>query len=204
MGKLFVISAPSGTGKTSLIHATLEDENAEKTKLGISCTTREKRDQEKNNESYFFVSKEEFEEKIKNNEFLEYAEVFGNFYGTPKEWVLDSLSNRENVILELDIQGALQVKEAFPETKTVFIIPPSYNDLSSRLEKRAQDTEEEIKRRLMEAKKEIFIGQKFDQIIVNDDFEKALHDLKQFIFSGDTLSSERKGIADDSLNLLLD
>jgi guanylate kinase len=204
MGKLFVISAPSGTGKTSLIHATLEDENAEKTKLGISYTTREKRDQEKNNESYFFVSKEEFEEKIKNNEFLEYAEVFGNFYGTPKEWVLDSLSNRENVILELDIQGALQVKEAFPETKTGFIIPPSYNDLSSRLEKRAQDTEEEIKRRLMEAKKEIFIGQKFDQIIVNDDFEKALHDLKQFIFSGDTLSPERKGITDDSLNLLLD
>ena len=204
MGKLFVISAPSGTGKTSLIHATLEDKNAEKTKLGISCTTREKRDQEKNDESYFFVSKEEFDDKIKNNEFLEYAEVFGNFYGTPKEWVLDSLSNKENVILELDIQGALQVKEAFPETKTVFIIPPSYNDLSSRLEKRAQDTDEEVKRRLMEAKKEVFIGQKFDQIIINDDFEKALHDLKQFIFSGDTLSPERKGITDNSLNLLLD
>jgi len=204
MGKLFVISAPSGTGKTSLIHATLEDENAEKTKLGISCTTREKRAQEKNNESYFFVSNEEFEEKIKNNEFLEYAEVFGNFYGTPKEWVLDCLSNKENVILELDIQGALQVKETFPETKTVFIIPPSYSDLSSRLEKRAQDTEEEIKRRLMEAKKEIFIGQRFDQIIVNDDFEIALLDLKQFIFSGDALSPERKGITDDSLNLLLD
>ena len=204
MGKLFVISAPSGTGKTSLIHATLEDKIAEKTKLGISCTTREKRAQEKNDESYFFVSKEEFDEKIKNNEFLEYAEVFGNFYGTPKEWVLNSLSNKENVILELDIQGALQVKEAFPETKTVFIIPPSYNDLSSRLEKRSQDTEEEIKKRLMEAKREIFIGQKFDQIIVNDDFEKALHDLKQFIFSGDTLSPERKGITDDSLNLLLD
>jgi guanylate kinase len=204
MGKLFVISAPSGTGKTSLIHATLEDKNAKKTKLGISCTTREKRAQEKNDESYFFVSKEEFDEKIKNNEFLEYAEVFGNFYGTPKEWVLNSLSNKENVILELDIQGAFQVKEAFPETKTVFIIPPSYNDLSSRLEKRSQDTEEEIKKRLMEAKREIFIGQKFDQIIVNDNFEKALHDLKQFIFSGDTLSPERKGITDDSLNLLLD
>ncbi|MDC0509362.1 guanylate kinase [Gammaproteobacteria bacterium] len=204
MGKLFVISAPSGTGKTSLIHATLEDENAEKTKLGISCTTRKKRAQEKNNESYFFVSNEEFEEKIKNNEFLEYAEVFGNFYGTPKEWVLDCLSKKENVILELDIQGALQVKETFPETKTVFIIPPSYSDLSSRLEKRAQDTEKEIKRRLMEAKKEIFIGQRFDQIIVNDDFEIALHDLKQFIFSGDALSPERKSITDDSLNLLLD
>ena len=204
MGKLFVISAPSGTGKTSLIHATLEDDNADKTKLGISCTTREKRAKEQDNESYFFISEEEFKKKIKNNEFLEYAEVFGNLYGTPKEWVLNSLSNKENVILELDIQGALQVKEAFPETKTVFIIPPSYNDLSSRLEKRSQDTEEEIKKRLMEAKKEIFIGQKFDQIIVNDDFEKALHDLKQFIFSGDTLSPERKGITDNSLNLLLD
>ena len=98
----------------------------------------------------------------------------------------------------------MQVKEAFPETKTVFIIPPSYNDLSSRLEKRAQDTDEEVKRRLMEAKKEVFIGQKFDQIIINDDFEKALHDLKQIIFSGDKLSPETKSITDNSLNLLLD
>ena len=204
MGKLFVISAPSGTGKTSLIHATLEDDNADKTKLGISCTTREKRAKEQDNESYFFISEEEFKKKIKNNEFLEYAEVFGNLYGTPKEWVLNSLSNKENVILELDIQGALQVKEAFPETKTIFIIPPSFDDLSSRLSKRAQDSKEEIKRRLKEAKKEVEIGKEFDQIIVNDNFSLALEDLKNFIFSEGGIKDERNIMADKSLNLLLD
>ena len=130
MGKLFVISAPSGTGKTSLIQAILESPNLLNTKLGISCTTRKQRPKEENGVSYFFVSKEKFKEKIKSNDFLEYAEVFGNYYGTPQDWVLATLSKGNNVLLELDTQGALQVKEAFPDAKTVFIIPPSYEDLS--------------------------------------------------------------------------
>ena len=108
------------------------------------------------------------------------------------------------MILELDIQGALQVKEAFPETKTIFIIPPSFDDLSSRLSKRAQDSKEEIKRRLKEAKKEVEIGKKFDQIIVNDNFSLALEDLKNFIFSEGGIKDERNIMADKSLNLLLD
>lgn len=204
MGKLFVISAPSGTGKTSLIESAFADPNSSKTKLGISCTTREKRLKEEHGVSYFFISQQEFVNKINRNEFLEYAEVFGNLYGTPKDWVLSVLEEGQNVILELDIQGALQVKEAFPEAKTIFIIPPSYEDLSNRLKKRAQDPPEEIKTRLKEARKEVGIGKDFDQIIVNNDFDKALDDLKKFIFLNDMPSTEREEESKISLNLLLD
>ena len=204
MGKLFVISAPSGTGKTSLIRAILEDSEVRNTSLGISCTTREPRAQEKDGISYFFVTTERFNEKIRNDEFLEYAEVFGNLYGTPKDWVLARLAKGENVLLELDIQGALQVKEAFQETQTIFIIPPSYDDLEKRLKLRDQDSTDEINRRLKEAKKEVGIGKTFDQIVVNNDFDQALDDLRSFISSGKEQSQERKDVVKKSLNLLLD
>ena len=204
MGKLFVISAPSGTGKTSLIKSLLEDPMSSNTKLGISCTTREKRPKEKDGISYFFISEEEFKERVNNKNFLEYAEVFGNLYGTPKDWVLSILAKDENVILELDIQGALQVKETFPNTQTIFIIPPSYEDLTKRLEQRAQDSTEEIQRRLKEARKEITIGKDFDQIIVNDNFDDALGDLKKFIFLDEGPSKKRSEANKNSLNLLLD
>ena len=204
MGKLFVISAPSGTGKTSLIRAILEDSEVRNTSLGISYTTREPRAQEEDGISYFFVTTERFNEKIKNDEFLEYAEVFGNLYGTPKDWVLARLAKGENVLLELDIQGALQVKEAFQETQTIFIIPPSYDDLEKRLKLRDQDSTDEINRRLKEAKKEVGIGKTFDQIVVNNDFDQALDDLRSFISSGKEQSQERKDVVKKSLNLLLD
>ncbi len=204
MGKLFVISAPSGTGKTSLIKSLLEDPMSSNTKLGISCTTREKRPKEKDGISYFFISEEEFKERVNNKNFLEYAEVFGNLYGTPKDWVLSILAKDENVILELDIQGALQVKETFPNTQTIFIIPPSYEDLTKRLEQRAQDSTEEIQRRLNEARKEITIGKDFDQIIVNNNFDDALDDLKKFIFLDEGPSKKRSEANKNSLNLLLD
>ena len=204
MGKLFVISAPSGTGKTSLIQAILEDSAETNTSLGISYTTRKVRPQEQNGVSYFFITTKKFNEKIKNDEFLEYAEVFGNFYGTPKDWVLAKLSKGENVLLELDTQGALQVKEAFKETQIIFIIPPSYGDLEKRLKLRNQDSIEEINRRLKEAKREVNIGKNFDRIIVNSDFEEAVEDLRSFIYSGLEQSKERKDKVEKSLNLLLD
>jgi guanylate kinase len=203
MGKLFVISAPSGTGKTSLIKAILEDPVASNTNLGISCTTRKARPKEEDGVSYFFISQMSFMEKVKNNDFLEYAEVFGNFYGTPKDWVLSVLSKKENVLLELDIQGALQVKEAFPEAKTVFIIPPSYEDLTRRLESRDQDSKIEIAKRLKEARNEVNIGKDFDQVIVNNHFDEALEDLKQFMFRSGEITSERSEIIKNSLDLVL-
>ena len=204
MGKLFVISAPSGTGKTSLIQAILEDPIASNTYLGISCTTRKARPKEEDGVSYFFLSQISFMEKVKNNDFLEYAEVFVNFYGTPKDWVLSVLSKKENVLLELDIQGALQVKKAFPEAKTVFIIPPSYEDLAKRLKSRDQDSKTEIAKRLKEARNEVNIGKDFDQVIVNDDFDAALEDLKQFMFTSEGITNERSEIIKNSLDLLLD
>ena len=204
MGKLFVISAPSGTGKTSLIQAVLEDPIASNTYLGISYTTRKARPKEEDGVSYHFISQMSFMEKVKNNDFLEYAEVFGNFYGTSKDWVLSVLSKKENVLLELDIQGALQVKKAFPVAKTVFIIPPSYEDLTKRLESRDQDSKMEIAKRLKEARNEVNIGKDFDQVIVNNDFDAALEDLKQFMFTSEGITNERSEIIKNSLDLLLD
>ena len=204
MSKLFVISAPSGAGKTTLIESLLEHSSKRNLRLGISCTTRSKRKNETNGESYFFKTKEEFQEMSEKQELLESAEVFGNFYGTPKKWVEEQLNKDIDIILELDWQGEKQIKENYPDAISIFILPPSLEDLRERLNKRNQDSEDDIKKRLAQAKIEIINGCSFDKIIINDDFEAAVKDLIFIIDLDKEVSKERQELVNNSLNQLLD
>ena len=204
MAKLIVIAAPSGAGKTSLIQALLEEASDLKFALSISYTTREKRVTEKHGESYNFISNEEFKHMIKEEEFLEYADVFGDLKGTSKSWVENKIKKGWNVILELDWQGANQVKNIYPDSETIFILPPSYDDLKIRLNKRGLDKKEAINSRLAEAKEEIKQGQNFDHLIVNDQFKEALTDLKSIIISNKEITEERKELVSFCLRGLLE
>ncbi len=204
MAKLIVIAAPSGAGKTSLIQALLEEAGDLKFTLSISYTTREKRVTEKHGESYYFISNKEFKHMIKEKEFLEYADVFGDLKGTSKSWVENKIKKGWNVILELDWQGASQVKNIYPDSETIFILPPSYDDLKIRLNKRGLDKKEAINSRLAEAKVEIKQGQNFDHLIVNDQFKEALTDLKSIIISNKEITNERKELVSFCLRGLLE
>ena len=177
---IFVISSPSGGGKTSLIKKLLEDPRSEGTVLSISHTTREKRLNEKDGVDYFFTDKKSFEDKIKKNDFLEYATVFDNYYGTSQETVNTLVSQGKTVILELDWQGAKQVKSKIP-CYLIFLLPPSIDDLKKRLIDRNLDESEIIKKRINEAKNEISNSEIYDFLILNDNFEMALKDLKSII-----------------------
>ena len=178
---IFVISSPSGGGKTSLIKKLLEDPRSEGTVLSISHTTREKRLNEKDGVDYFFTDKKSFEDKIKKNDFLEYATVFDNYYGTSQETVNTLVSQGKTVILELDWQGAKQVKSKIP-CYLIFLLPPSIDDLKKRLIDRNLDESEIIEKRIKEAKNEISNSKIYDFLILNDNFEMALQDLKSIIF----------------------
>ncbi|MDP6916679.1 MAG: guanylate kinase [SAR86 cluster bacterium] len=204
MAKLIVIAAPSGAGKTSLIQALLEEAGDLKFTLSISYTTREKRVTEKHGESYYFISNKEFKHMIKEKEFLEYADVFGDLKGTSKSWVENKIKKGWNVILELDWQGASQVKNIYPDSETIFILPPSYDDLKIRLNKRGLDKKEAINSRLAEAKEEIKQGQNFDHLIVNDQFKEALTDLKSIIIFNKEITDERKELVSFCLKGLLE
>ena len=177
---IFVISSPSGGGKTSLIKKLLEDPRSERTVLSISHTTREKRLNEKDGVDYFFTDKKSFEDKIKKNDFLEYATVFDNYYGTSQETVNTLVSQGKTVILELDWQGAKQVKSKIP-CYLIFLLPPSIDDLKKRLIDRNLDESEIIEKRINEAKNEISNSEIYDFLILNDNFEMALQDLKSII-----------------------
>ena len=203
MSKLIVVSAPSGGGKTSLIKALLEDFDEVDILLGISFTTRKPRSKEKNGQSYYFISKEEFQKKIDEGDFLESAEVFGNYYGTSEEWVSEKLNKGHDVMLELDWQGALQVKKSYPEAITVFVLPPSIKELEVRLKNRRQDSKETISKRISFAKEEIQKSNKFDVLILNNSFKDALNDLKQVV-TEQGIAEERQEEASSVASKLLE
>ena len=181
--KLFVISSPSGGGKTSLINKLFEDTRSMNFKKSISDTTRQKREGDINGRDYYFLSEKEFKDKIEKDEYVEYATVFGNFYGTSKEEIKTKYNN-SNLVLELDWQGAYAVKELFDDARLIFLVPPSLEDLKQRLVTRNLDSPESIENRLSEAKKEISKSEIYDFLILNDDFDKAFEDLSQILFEG--------------------
>lgn len=178
-GKLFVISGPSGAGKGTICKEILDNDKG--LKLSVSMTTRNPREGEIDGVHYFFTNHDDFESLIGEGGFLEYANVFGNFYGTPKKQVLQWLDNGQNVILEIDVQGALQVKESYPEGILIFILPPSLEELKNRIIGRGSETEESMARRLGAALQEISIIDKYDYSVVNDDLQTAVDNVRAII-----------------------
>jgi guanylate kinase len=178
-GNLFIITAASGAGKTSLVKALVADNP--NVKVSISYTTRQPRVGEKDGKDYFFLDEVNFKKKIKNNEFLEMAECHGSFYGTSKLAVKEALENGEDIILEIDYQGAFSIKKLFPECISIFIIPPSIKALEDRLHNRGQDSKEDIKLRVAAARNEMSHLEEFDYVTINDSFEQALDGLKSIL-----------------------
>jgi guanylate kinase len=192
-GRLFVIAAPSGAGKTSLVKALLE--RRPELHVSISHTTRARRPTEQPGREYYFVSVPEFQELIAKGEFLEYAQVFDNFYGTGRRPVEDQLSQGRNVILEIDWQGARLVRKAMPECSSIFILPPSRKALEERLRNRQTDSDDVIARRLRDAVGDMSHWSEFDYVVVNDDFERAVMDLGRIIEGdGEDLRADRKSL----------
>ena len=172
-GRLFVVSGPSGAGKGTICQALLQEKKD--IELSISMTTRAPRSTEIEGINYYFVSEEKFLEGIANGDLLEYAKVYGNYYGTPKQKVLDKLAEGKDVILEIDIQGAMQVRQAYPEAIYIFILPPSMSELRKRITGRGTETESAINMRLSEALKEIAYIDKYDYCVVNGDLQEAVN-----------------------------
>lgn len=201
-GNLFVVAAPSGAGKSSLVKA-LRSFDA-RVYPSVSHTTRAPRGQEKHGREYFFASEQEFDAMVANNAFVEWANVHGKRYGTSKKGIQDRLSTGEDVLLEIDYQGALQVRESFPQAVLIFVLPPSWDELRARLENRGEDAPDVIALRMKNAEVEMAQVGKFDFVIINELFESALFDLKAIIHAQRLkYLSQRRLRADvfESLNL---
>ncbi|MGL4861329.1 MAG: guanylate kinase [Enterobacteriaceae bacterium] len=180
-GTLYIVSAPSGAGKSSLIHALLTTQPAYDTRVSVSHTTRDKRMGENHGEHYYFVDEQEFLKMIADGDFLEYAQVFGNYYGTSRATIEKELAQGIDIFLDIDWQGARQVRAWMPSARGIFILPPSREELKRRLQGRGRDNEQDIERRMIKAVAEMSHYNEYDYIIVNDDFDGALNDLKTII-----------------------
>ncbi len=190
-GLLIVISAPSGTGKTTLTHMLLKE--FPDIEFSVSYTTRKPRPGEVNGKDYFFVDRETFERMIEEGDFLEWAQVYGNLYGTSKTQVLKALNEGKDILLDIDTQGALQVKKNFPESVLIFILPPSFKELERRLRSRGTDDEETIEKRLKIARVEVERAPLYDYIVVNDVLEKAYEKLKSIVIAEKCRTERLKG-----------
>ena len=178
-GNLFVVSAPSGTGKSSLVNALLEVDS--RLQVSVSHTPRAPRGQEQHGREYWFTSQDDFQVMIERGEFFEHAHVHGNHYGTSRKSIEERIQSGEDIVLEIDWQGALQIKRIFPNAILVFIMPPSYEELLQRLNRRGEDTPEVIEIRMNNARIEVAQAQYFDFVVINALFETALFDLKSIV-----------------------
>jgi len=178
-GNLFVVAAPSGAGKSSLVKALMELDA--QVQPSVSHTTRAPRGQEKHGREYFFVSPQEFDAMVLSDAFVEWAHVHGQRYGTSKKMIEDRMSQGSDVVLEIDYQGAIQIKRMYANAVLIFILPPSWEELRSRLERRGEDAADIIEMRLKNAAEELAQAKEFDFVIINEVFERALFDLKAVV-----------------------
>lgn len=180
-GKTFIVSGPSGVGKSTVLSALLERQKD--LYFSVSATTREPRPGEENGKQYHFINADVFREMIEEDEFLEYAEYVGNFYGTPKKYVDAAMAMGQDVILDIEIQGALQVHAKRPDTVRIFIAPPSWAELQRRLTSRGTDSDEVIQKRLLRAKVEVQTAHTYDYFVINDTVESAVEEIRAIILA---------------------
>jgi len=200
-GILFIISAPSGTGKTTLCKQLAT--NLPGLWHSISYTTRKPRPGEKHGQDYYFIGEQTFREMVARNEFVEWAHVYGHLYGTPWKSLTEKIDQGIDVLLEIDVQGALQVKKRFEDSVSIFILPPSMTVLRARLQARASDTQEEIQRRLHKVKEEVWSYREYAYIVRNEDLGRSLHDLES-IFWSERLKTKRLNMTWIENNFILD
>lgn len=187
---VFIVSGPSGSGKSTLVKKILQLPG---TMLSVSCTTRPPRKTESDGKWYNFVSEAEFQRMIERDEFLEYAQVFGkNWYGTPSKWLDEAMAQKKDLVLEIDVQGALQVKQRLPDAVAVFVLAPSRADIEKRIRARGQDSEDEIRRRLERARQEMLTYRSYDFAVINDDLERAGDEVQAIVLGARCRVAQRE------------